>query len=269
MATTVNKPAGVRANLPGRRYDRQFFMAMVILLMAVVAIGFAPTYYLAGVFRAPLPGPIVHIHGAVFTCWMLLLLAQTGLISAKQVRLHPQARRGRVHTGLPDGGDGAAHCFRCDGKGKIGPEFRNHPRVLDRDICRGPRLRRTGRVGLRSAKKSCGPQTSHLDRHGGNHRSGVLSLACFISLPRSICRPLRDGYVPRSSCSLRSLVDAQGSSRYVVGKWVPGFHGANHHPRRRPFGCVAWVRSLGAITEHLKSTDSSQALQSKPSRHSV
>ena len=88
MATTVNKLDGVRANLPGRRYDRQFFMTMAILLTAVVTIGFAPSYYLAGVFRAPLPSTIVHIHGAVFSCWMLLLLVQTGLVSAKRVQLH-------------------------------------------------------------------------------------------------------------------------------------------------------------------------------------
>ena len=88
MATAANKLDPVRASLPGRRYDRQFFMAMAILLTAVVAIGFAPTYYLAGVFRAPLPNPILHIHAAVFTGWMLLLLVQTGLVSAKKVHLH-------------------------------------------------------------------------------------------------------------------------------------------------------------------------------------
>ena len=88
MATAVNKLERVRAILPGRRYDRQFFTVMVILLIAVVAIGFAPTYYLAGVFRAPLPNPIVHIHAVVFTSWMLLLLVQTGLVSAKRVQLH-------------------------------------------------------------------------------------------------------------------------------------------------------------------------------------
>jgi len=88
MVTAVNKPDAVRSNLPGRRYDRRFFMAMVILLTAVVAIGFAPTYYLAGVFRAPLPNPILHIHAAVFTSWMLLLLVQTALVSAKRVQLH-------------------------------------------------------------------------------------------------------------------------------------------------------------------------------------
>ena len=98
MATAVKKLERGRAILPGRRYDRQFFMGIVILLIAVVAIGFAPTYYLAGVFRAPLPSPILHIHAVVFTGWMLLLLVQTGLVSAKRVQLHRKRRRGLRHT---------------------------------------------------------------------------------------------------------------------------------------------------------------------------
>jgi hypothetical protein len=57
-------------------------------LLAVVAIGFAPTYYMAGVFRAPLPSPILHVHGALFSTWMLLLMVQSGLISAKRVDWH-------------------------------------------------------------------------------------------------------------------------------------------------------------------------------------
>jgi FtsH-binding integral membrane protein len=54
----------------------------------VVAIGFGPTYYLAGIFRAPLPSRIVHIHGAVFSTWMILLVVQTGLISTRRVEWH-------------------------------------------------------------------------------------------------------------------------------------------------------------------------------------
>ena len=61
---------------------------MTVLLAAVVAIGFAPTYYLAGGFLAPLPSRIVHIHAAVFSTWMILLMVQTGLISAKRVGWH-------------------------------------------------------------------------------------------------------------------------------------------------------------------------------------
>ena len=88
MATVKAIPANLPKHQPGRKYDRQFFFAMTLLLVAVVAIGFGPTYYLAGVFRAPLPSRIVHIHGAVFSTWMILLVVQTGLISTKRVGWH-------------------------------------------------------------------------------------------------------------------------------------------------------------------------------------
>ena len=88
MATVKEIPANLPKRLPGRKYDRQFFFAITLLLVVVVAIGFGPTYYLAGVFRAPLPSRIVHIHGAVFSTWMILLVVQTGLISTRRVEWH-------------------------------------------------------------------------------------------------------------------------------------------------------------------------------------
>jgi hypothetical protein len=74
--------------LPERKYNRRFFFATVILLLAVVAIGFAPTYYLAVGLRASRPSKVVHVHAVIFSTWMLMLLLQTGLISARQVRWH-------------------------------------------------------------------------------------------------------------------------------------------------------------------------------------
>ena len=88
MSIYATVPQSVSKGLPGRKYDRQFFFAMTVLLTTVVAIGFAPTYYLAGGFQAPLPSRIVHIHAAVFSAWMILLMVQTGLISAKRVGWH-------------------------------------------------------------------------------------------------------------------------------------------------------------------------------------
>lgn len=38
--------------------------------------------------RAPLPSPILHIHGAAFTLWMILFLVQSALISARRVKWH-------------------------------------------------------------------------------------------------------------------------------------------------------------------------------------
>ena len=88
MTVDAAVPANISKRLPGRRYDRQFFSAMAVLLTTVVVIGFAPTYYLAGGFMAPLPSRIVHIHALVFSAWMILLIVQTGLISAKRVGWH-------------------------------------------------------------------------------------------------------------------------------------------------------------------------------------
>ena len=88
MSIDAAVPANLSKCLPGRRYDRRFFFAMTVLPAAVVVIGFAPTYYLAGGFLAPLPSRIVHIHAAVFSTWMILLMVQTGLISAKRVGWH-------------------------------------------------------------------------------------------------------------------------------------------------------------------------------------
>lgn len=74
--------------LPGRQFDHVFFSAVFLLILVCVFIGFAPTYFLDGVFRAHLPSPIIHLHAAVFSCWILLLVVQTGLISAHRVDLH-------------------------------------------------------------------------------------------------------------------------------------------------------------------------------------
>ncbi|MGA2596646.1 MAG: hypothetical protein ABSH09_06585 [Bryobacteraceae bacterium] len=75
-------------SLAGRRFDNVFFSAMAVLIVATVFAGFAHSYYLAGMFRAPLPSPIVHIHGAVFSCWILLFITQICLVSAGRVDIH-------------------------------------------------------------------------------------------------------------------------------------------------------------------------------------
>jgi hypothetical protein len=71
-----------------RTAERVFYSGMAILLCVCVYIGFSPTYFQAGMLRAPLPSPILHIHGAVFTLWMLLFVVQAALISARRVKWH-------------------------------------------------------------------------------------------------------------------------------------------------------------------------------------
>src|SRR5947208_3542901 len=70
------------------RLENLFFSGMAVLILGTVFLGSARSYYLAGVFKAPLPNLIVHIHGAVFSSWILLLIAQTSLVAAGRTDLH-------------------------------------------------------------------------------------------------------------------------------------------------------------------------------------
>jgi len=87
-AARANVSERAPIGLPGRRYDHVFFSGVAFLILVTVVAGFAHTYYLAGVFRAPLPSLIIHIHAAAFSCWIVLLIAQTSLVSVGRVDIH-------------------------------------------------------------------------------------------------------------------------------------------------------------------------------------
>jgi FtsH-binding integral membrane protein len=80
------------------RGERRFFLGMAVLLLATVFLGFAKTYYLAGMFKAPLPSWVIHVHAVAFTSWIVLLIVQTSLVSAGRVDTH--RRLGMVGFGL-------------------------------------------------------------------------------------------------------------------------------------------------------------------------
>lgn len=75
-------------------YDRMFYSGMALAMALTVFIGFAPTYYLRFFFgRATVTGatslsPLAHLHGALFTTWVLLFIVQTCLVATHRVRLH-------------------------------------------------------------------------------------------------------------------------------------------------------------------------------------
>ena len=98
MATVALPRNTAEKSRSASQYDNYFFSAMALLILATVLIGFARTYFLAGVFRAPLPSLIIHIHGAVFSSWILLLIAQTALVTAGRVDIH--RRLGLLGFGL-------------------------------------------------------------------------------------------------------------------------------------------------------------------------
>ncbi len=71
-----------------RAGDHRFFTAMAVLCAALVLVGFAPTYYLRGLTSQPPLSPLVHLHGAVSTGWILLFLTQTSLVAARHTDIH-------------------------------------------------------------------------------------------------------------------------------------------------------------------------------------
>ena len=80
------------------RSDDVFFLGMAVIAATAVGIGFARSYFLAGLFRAPLPNVLIHIHGAVFTLWIILFITQVSLVAGRHVALH--RRLGRYGFGL-------------------------------------------------------------------------------------------------------------------------------------------------------------------------
>ncbi|HET9427077.1 MAG TPA: hypothetical protein VFO69_01830 [Allosphingosinicella sp.] len=68
--------------------DRRFFSGIALAFVAVTFIGFAPTYYLGSWMGAKPLEPLVHLHGVVFTTWILLYLVQNGLIALNRADIH-------------------------------------------------------------------------------------------------------------------------------------------------------------------------------------
>lgn len=91
LATGVVPLAGSGA----ARYDRLFYGGMAAALGLTVVAGFGPSYYfrfLSGGPTLTVNGgpftPLVHVHGALFTGWVILFIAQTALVAAHRVRVH-------------------------------------------------------------------------------------------------------------------------------------------------------------------------------------
>ncbi|HEU5135794.1 MAG TPA: hypothetical protein VFU13_11665 [Steroidobacteraceae bacterium] len=71
-----------------RRIERRFFTGMAVALAVACFAGFAPSYYLKShIDTAALPLR-VHVHGAAFSLWMLLLITQTSLIASGRAHVH-------------------------------------------------------------------------------------------------------------------------------------------------------------------------------------
>src|SRR3954452_17406186 len=68
--------------------DRRVFTGFAAAAPFSVFVGFAPTYYLKGLYGTRVLSPLVHGHGMLFTSWILLSVTQTTLVAARRTDLH-------------------------------------------------------------------------------------------------------------------------------------------------------------------------------------
>jgi MFS family permease len=76
--------------IPDKRWrrDRRFFTGMAIAAAVSAFVGFYPTYYLKPFYGTPALPPLVHLHGILFTGWIILLITQTSLVAIRRTDLH-------------------------------------------------------------------------------------------------------------------------------------------------------------------------------------
>jgi FtsH-binding integral membrane protein len=70
-----------------RKADRHFFSGMALACATILLLGFLPSYFHR---RAELPPltPLYQLHGALFTGWIVLLVAQTALVVGRRTDIH-------------------------------------------------------------------------------------------------------------------------------------------------------------------------------------
>src|SRR3990170_1712432 len=94
-------PTRVRSELRVTN-ERVFYCGMALLVTASVVIGFGPSWFMRDYMTSARPlsplAPLVVVHAIAFTAWIALFLAQAGLISARQHKLH--MRLGMATVGL-------------------------------------------------------------------------------------------------------------------------------------------------------------------------
>jgi hypothetical protein len=79
---------------PAHAWDRAFYSGLAIVMALTVFAGFAPSYYLRGVLGGASPtsggelSTMAHIHGVVFSVWVVLFLVQTALVAGHRVKVH-------------------------------------------------------------------------------------------------------------------------------------------------------------------------------------
>jgi hypothetical protein len=71
-----------------RQRTRRFYVGIALAITLTVFAGFSRSYFLKAHFGTPELSLLLHLHGLVFTSWVLLFLAQTTLVAARRTDIH-------------------------------------------------------------------------------------------------------------------------------------------------------------------------------------
>jgi hypothetical protein len=64
------------------------FVAMGVVLLAILLAGFAPTFFLRAFFNVPAMRPFLYLHGTLMSAWFVVFLVQASLARTGSVAVH-------------------------------------------------------------------------------------------------------------------------------------------------------------------------------------
>lgn len=88
LSASAGLDVAARPNVQAGRQRSPLYMGLALLMTAIVVVGFWPSYFgpaLRGNFARPW---VIQVHGIVYVGWMVLLLAQVGLVVTGRTRTH-------------------------------------------------------------------------------------------------------------------------------------------------------------------------------------
>jgi hypothetical protein len=71
-----------------RARERVYFGGMTLLMIGTILLGFRATYFPLGPKPEATHSPVIEVHGAVYTVFLVLLFVQVALIAARRVKWH-------------------------------------------------------------------------------------------------------------------------------------------------------------------------------------
>ena len=78
----------VRVKENSSRRERLFYLTMASAFAITVFVGFSRTFYLRPYFHSERLIPLLILHGALFSSWIILFVTQTTLVATKRTRIH-------------------------------------------------------------------------------------------------------------------------------------------------------------------------------------